>query len=148
MENDDFMNLEGSWIYRSYHNNPDPSTDDRWFIAELLLKQDKDGNLKGKLDSGNPDEVYTIEGKIHNDGTRNNTTRDKCFYINMVATGATEQTKGHEYKYLGRLIPKWSEGRNQRTAFVGTNIRTKFPGNPSQEGIVGCFVVTKKDSMA
>jgi len=62
----------------------------------------------------------------------------------MIATGATNQTAGHEYRYLGRIIPKWQTGKNQRTAFIGTNIRTKYPGNPSQEGVVGCFVATKK----
>jgi hypothetical protein len=147
MQNDNFMNLEGNWVYRSYHNNPDPSKDDRWFIAQLTLKQHEDGTLEGKLDSGNPEEVYDIKGKIHDDGTRNSDTKDKSFYINMVASGATEQTKGHEYKYLGRLIPKWPEGKNQRTAFIGTNIRTKFPGDQSQEGVVGCFIVTKRDSI-
>jgi hypothetical protein len=146
MMNDDVMNIEGKWTYRSYHNLPDPSKDDRWGIYELTLKQDVDGFLEGKLDSGSPEEVYTVQGKIHNDGTRNADSKDKCFNINMIATGATNQTAGHEYRYLGRIIPKWQTGKNQRTAFIGTNIRTKYPGNPSQEGVVGCFVATKKDS--
>jgi hypothetical protein len=147
MKNDDLMNLEGEWTYRSYHNDPDPSKDERWFIAKLTLAQDENGILKGKLDSGNPEEVYVIEGQIHKDGTKNNATDDKCFNIDMIATGATKQTQGHEYNYYGRLIPKWPEGKSQRTAFIGTNIRAKVPDDPSAEGKVGCFIVTKKDPM-
>lgn len=48
------LNLEGHWIYRSYHNNPDPEQDDRWFIADLTLNQSSDVSLTGKLDSGDP----------------------------------------------------------------------------------------------
>src|ERR671922_75493 len=98
MDKNDFFNLEGEWTYRSYHNNPDPSTDDRWGIYTLTLKQDKDGNLEGKLDSGDPEEVYVIRGRINKDGTRNDTTKDKCFSISMIASGATDLTKGHEYR--------------------------------------------------
>jgi hypothetical protein len=143
LSNYKFANLEGKWTYRSYHNNPDSSADDRWGIYSLSLKQDKEGRLSGKLDSGDPSDQYAVEGKLHHEGTHNDPAQDGCFNIQMVSSGSTKQTEGHVYKYQGRLIPKWSEGKNQIPSFVGTVIRTKFPGNPSQEGIVGCFIATK-----
>lgn len=63
----------------------------------------------------------------------------------MEASVATEQTKGHLYKYHALLIPKWPEGKNQIKAFIGTNVRAINPDNPSREGKVGCFIATKTD---
>jgi hypothetical protein len=143
IESKGMTNLNGKWTYRSYHNNPDPSEDDRWGIYELSLEQNGYGILQGKLDSGDPDEVYMIEGNIDNNRSEDYDNHDKCFNIKMSATGSTKQTEGHIYKYQGQLIPRWPEGKNQVTAIIGTVIRTKYPNNPSQEGIVGCFVATK-----
>ena len=133
--------LNGNWTYRSYHNDPDPSADVRWFVASMNLQQSGD-RIVGELDSGNPDYRYEISGRLDGSHVVYDTTPDwweERESIVMKAVGNTAATRGHEYQYVGNVHPAWPEGKDQVLAFAGSMSRVRRPDDPSLEGKVGSF---------
>lgn len=126
------LDLTGMWTYRSFHNDPDPAIDSRWFIAELTLELAKNGSLKGILKAEDPKYQYCIEGWLKDDK------------IELRAVGATPDTQGHEYGYLGYYQCPWPNGKSQVPCFSGSVIRAKRPDDPTKEGKVGSFTAVKK----
>jgi hypothetical protein len=135
--------IEGIWTYRSFHNDPDPKADPRWFVASLQLRQREDGTLHGRLDSGDPDYIYDVDGFLDESPMRYELEPewwDDRLAIVLHARGATAATKGHEYRYAAFYQPRFPDGRAQAKAFVGSVLRFKRPDDHKLEGTVGTFM--------
>lgn len=142
--------LDGVWTYRSFHNDPDPNVDPRWFVASLELRQLPDGTLRGRLDSGDPDYIYEVDGFLDETSVRYETEPnwwDDRLLIIMRARGITTATRGHEYEYAACYQPRFPMGKSQGQAFVGSVLRAKRPDDPNLEGKVGSFVAVWRGSL-
>lgn len=126
------LDLTGVWTYRSFHNDPDPAIDSRWFIAELSLDQAPNGALKGFLKAEDLKYQYGVGGWLKGD------------QIELKAVGTTPDTQGHEYDYRGYYQGLWANGVNQLPCFSGSIIRAKRPDDPTKEGKVGSFTAVKR----
>lgn len=140
----------GTWVYRSYKNDPDPKADTGWFVATMRLTQsvgfNSDGRpsdiVKGELDSGHPDYRYRLTGFID----RNNISyeikpheHDERSILVMKAEGMTEATRGHVYEYRGYYQVPFYNGKEQVPTFSGSMNRATRPDNPDLEGTIGTF---------
>lgn len=142
--------FEGTWVYRSFHNSPDPTEDPRWFVATMRL-QEADGTssggrpsraVRGELDSGHIDYRYRLSGYLDRDNVNYEAKpqgHDERTILVMRAEGMTEATRGHVYEYRGVYQAPWSGGVDQVPTFAGSMIRAVRPDNPSLEGTVGTF---------
>lgn len=128
----------GTWTYRSFYNIPDPvdSFDKiRLFQAELFLEADGADLVRGRLSFG--DDHLDVHGTVRN-GERPS--------IRMRATGIDgTATAGWIYDYVGFLAPHWPDGNRQRSAIVGTVIRTAFHQPNRVAGDSASFVAVSRD---
>ncbi|MDW9670847.1 hypothetical protein GOB27_30435 [Sinorhizobium meliloti] len=122
----------GTWTYRSFVSDPNlntPFEDLEFGRANLVITELTSGkvggtiggtgwslNLDGRIDSGNPEAIrFTGSGPIGGE--------------NWV------------YDYLGFLVPKWPNGVDQRSAIVGTIVRTVPHSNgQAQAGFVAQWI--------
>jgi hypothetical protein len=129
----------GNWTYRSFLNNPDIAVDFsklEFARATLVIDPAAYGVLRGKL-SFDPD-FLSLKGSI---------TYGNPFTVRFQGRGATDATNGWIYDYLGFLVPMWPDGIDQRSAIVGTVIRTVPHSNgQAKAGVVASFVAVKRDA--
>jgi hypothetical protein len=130
--------FSGSWTYRSFLSNPDIKVDfDKleFARADLVLEKAPFGVLRGKLVFG--DDFLTLKGSL---------SYGTPFTARFQGIGATADTKGWIYDYLGFLVPQWPNGVNQRPAIVGTVIRTvDHSDGKAKAGVVASFIAVKQD---
>lgn len=127
----------GSWSYRSYVNDPDLATqpNDLLFgLGTLNLAEDADGNVTGSL--GGTGWSLSLTGKYEAGDPR------------AVRFQGAGDIGGEQwvYDYLGYLVPDWPNGIAQRSAIVGSVIRTVAHSNgQAPAGFVASFVAVKQD---
>jgi hypothetical protein len=129
----------GTWAYRSFLNNPDIKADfNQLEFARAVLVIDKApfGVLRGRLSFG--DDFLALNGSV---------SYGNPFTARFQGRGATSNTKGWIYDYLGFLIPQWPNGVDQRPAFVGTVIRTvPHSDGKAKAGVVASFLAVKQNT--
>jgi hypothetical protein len=142
--------FDGIWTYRSFINDPDSAADVRWFVAEMELRMDPTGKLKGMLRSGDPKYEYRLEGYIDERNVYYELTPDwwdERAIVVLTGIGATPETAGHKYEYRGYLQAQWPTGKGQTKTFSGSMIRAVRPDNPALEGTVGSFTAVFKSAL-
>jgi hypothetical protein len=129
----------GQWTYRSFFNIPDITVGFEkleFARADLQIDQAPPGVLAGKLSFGS--DYLTLKGNV---------TYGNPFTARFQGRGATTDTLGWIYDYLGFLVPAWPDGIDQRPAIVGTVIRTVPHSNgQSKAGQVASFIAVKRDA--
>lgn len=125
--------IEGDWVYRSFHNDPD-------FDAEFNDLAFGKGHMTLNL---NQHEVYgTLGGPGWNLDLAGYYAPDG--EIRFQGTGIISGEQWI-YDYSGTLVMPWPHGIDQRPAIVGSVIRTKEHSNgKSKAGYVGSFVAVRK----
>jgi hypothetical protein len=118
--------LNGSWTYRSLLNGKNVNTDfDSLAFAAATMELNTSGkdSVKGViywfLDSLNTiKQGLVLSGKyFYNDTTT-------CYFMEGIGD-KTLLSEGWQYNYQGYAIPKWPEGVEQATVFVGSVVRVK-----------------------
>ena len=134
--------LTGTWTYRSFINDPDPSlpfNDLEFAVADLSLDDAPFGQLAGRLSFGT--DYLRLKGTI---------TYGNPFTLRFEGVGATPGTieDGHPwvYDYLGFLAPAWPNGIDQRPAIVGTIVRTvAHSQGKAKAGVVASWIALHRD---
>ncbi len=115
----------GKWTYRSLLNSTDVNADfDSLEFAGATIQLANTGtdSLKGQIlwpgDSTGQLNGLNLTGKyFYNDTTL-------CYFLEGIGD-STLGTQGWQYNYQGYLVPKWPEGVDQATVFVGSVARVK-----------------------
>jgi len=139
--------LAGSWLYRSFRNDPiavgDVSTDPSRLVsllfaeAQWLVENAPADQFRGQLRFG-PGEVMDLKGSITADASG-------AVHTHIVGEGrAGTSTAMLFYDYDGWLTQKWPNGVDQRPTIVGSVIRVK-PHDGAPSGYVASFVAVKQD---
>jgi hypothetical protein len=134
--------LLGGWTYRSFINDPDPNTpfnDLQFAVADLTFYRSAFGEVSGKLSFG--DDFLKLKGTI---------TYGNPFSVRFQGVGATpgtiENGQSWVYDYAGFLAPAWPNGIDQRSAIVGTIVRTvPHSGGKAKAGYVASWIALRKD---
>ena len=129
--------IDGKWTYRSFHNNPDLSTEFnklKFSAGHLELVTHPNGSLSGSLgDTGwrlNLKGWYTL-------GTPPT--------VRFQGTGMISDELWI-YDYMGFVTLNWPNGEEQRPAIVGTIVRTKAHSNgASKAGYVASWIAVLAD---
>src|ERR671912_2360461 len=124
----------GRWTYRSYHNEPDPEVSRPLFgIGTLVLDEPDYGRLSGSLGGGGWN--LSLVGGY---------TYGNPFALRFQGSGDNSGERW-VYDYVGYLVPIWPNGVDQRSAIVGSVIRT-VPHNNGQApaGYVASFIAVKQ----
>jgi hypothetical protein len=129
--------LAGKWTYRSFLNDPDinkPFNDLRFAAAVLEFEPADFGTVRGRLWF---DEDYlALKGTV---------TYGHPFALRFQGVGGTKETDGWVYDYQGFLVPTWPNGIDQRTAVVGSVIRTvPHSGGKAKAGFVASFIAVRQ----
>jgi len=129
----------GTWTYRSFLSNPDIQVDfDKLEFARatLAIETAPFGNLRGRLSFD--DDFLALKGSLF---------YGNPFTARFQGTGATPNTQGWVYDYLGFLVPQWPNGIAQRPCIVGTVIRTvPHSDGKAKAGVVASFIAVRRDS--
>lgn len=135
MEN--FAPFDGTWTYRSFHNNPDisvPFNDLRFGAGTLILTHTTSTRVGGSL--GGEGWSLNLQGSA---------AFGNPYSIRFQGIG----TIGGEewiYDYQGYLSPIWPNGIDQRSAIVGTIVRTVPHSNgQSPAGYVASWIAVIND---
>ncbi len=136
--------LVGSWLYRSFHNRPEPVAGDPAAALKLIFGEGDfeivsigANKVTGMLSFGTAF-VLDIEGtyKVSPDRTS----------VDLRLTGkgrAGTKTDGWIYDYIGFSVPTWPNAVDQRGAIVGSVIRTVQHGT-APAGVTASFVMIRK----
>src|SRR5215510_4191933 len=118
----------GSWLYRSFRNDPSPvgdvSEDPSKLVkllfaeADWVVQDTPAGVFKGQLQFG-PDDVMDLNGTITTDAAGT----PRAHIVGQGRPGTS--TAALFYDYDGWLAYKWPNGVDQRAAIVGSVIRVK-----------------------
>lgn len=135
--------LAGTWTYRSFINDPDPSlpfNDLEFAVADLRIDNAPFGRLSGRLSFGS--DYLQLKGSI---------TYGNPFTLRFQGVGATPGTieDGHPwvYDYLGFLAPAWPNGIDQRPAILGTIVRTvPHSQGRAKAGVVASWIALRQDA--
>jgi hypothetical protein len=131
----------GKWTYRSLISNPDVSVEFNklmWGAGEMTIEPAPLGELKGRLAFDK--DVLELRGTV---AYGNATT------VRFQGVGIEGEAKSDNwvYDYLGYLAPMWPNGVNQRSAIVGTIVRTlPHSGGQAKAGVVNCWIAVKQDA--
>ena len=136
------MNADGSpfvgtWTYRSFRNEAEPTDGDPAKVAALLF-----GEAQLTIAEAPPD---AFAGRLEFDGAglelRGSRSYGAPFTARFqgVGDGAAE---GWVYDYVAYLVPRWPNGVGQRPALVGSLIRT-VPHDGAAAGYVASFIAVK-----
>ena len=129
----------GRWTYRSFLSNPDINVDfDKLEFARaaLAIEMAPLGILRGRLSFD--DDFLALKGSV---------SYGNPFTARFQGKGATPNTKGWVYDYLGFLVPEWPDGVDQRPCIVGTVIRTvPHSDGKAKAGVVASFIAVKRDA--
>jgi hypothetical protein len=139
--------LTGSWIYRSFINNPEypylktPPTADRLILQEALVKLDiptdtttLDGRTPVVLGSV-PGGTIELPGGVLNIDLRRIRSAEDPPEFSFSGTGSGGDTSGWEYHYAGHLTHKWPNDASesgvvkQTQALVGSAIILREPAD-------------------
>lgn len=135
--------LNGTWTYRSFRNDPTPVDGDPqkalalfFAEAEFRLQASSDAAFSGVIDWGS--------GGLDLTGTVRPGSADTpvAFAISGIGRPGT-QTDGWEYDYNGCLSYKWPAGDNQVPSLVGSLIRAK-PHDGAPAGYTASFIAVKR----
>jgi|SRR5215469_5528103 hypothetical protein len=129
----------GSWIYRSFYNDPDagkPLKELQLGLGTIVIEEAPMQSLKGTI--GGSDWSLTLKGA-------------RAYGNPMHARFQGVGTVNGErwiYDYEGYLVPDWPNGVDQIAAIVGSVIRTiphsgSEPGTVRPAGVVGSFYAVK-----
>lgn len=134
----------GVWTYRSFINNAEVVGDDAqkalaliFGEGEIVVEDSPPGVFKGRVSFGGD---YQLDLK----GSAGYGTPFAVRFQGVGRTGAP--TEGWVYDYIGYLVPLWPNGIEQKTAIVGSVIRTAPHSNgQAKAGYVASFVAVKRD---
>ena len=141
-----FTELSGEWIYRSFRNITVPAqtlNDILFGEGALSISVGEDGFLQKSELSFGPGYSMIVNGQaiIVSD----NVFSFPPIAIEMKAFGIEgTDAAGWLYEYRGYLVPNWYNRKEQKTAIVGTVIRVVAHGANSPAGYVASFVAVKK----
>jgi hypothetical protein len=142
--------LIGTWTYRSWLDDPmsvDVGTPEQkcdhltkllFAEAELVIEDVSKGQLRGKLRMGELGSL-TLFGSA---------SYGQPFSVRFQGVGkdSGSPSEGWVYDYIGWVIPVWPNGVAQRTAIVGSVVRTVAHSNgQAKAGKVASFIAIKKD---
>ena len=135
--------LLGRWTYRSFLNDPNPNTpfgNLEFAVAEIRFEDAPFGQIVGRLSFG--DDYLALKGTI---------TYGNPFTARFQGVGATpgtiEQGKPWIYDYLGFVAPAWPNGVDQRTAILGTIVRTvSHSQGRAKAGVVASWIAVREDA--
>ena len=134
----------GNWTYRSFINDPDEVGDDGQkalaliFGEGLMTIEDAEfGDFKGVVSFGDQ-YILDLIGWIGYGAP---------FITRFQGVGRQgSQAAGWVYDYIGYLVPNWPNGVDQRTAFVGSVVRTVPHSNgTAKAGYVASVVAVQRD---
>lgn len=130
--------LDGAWTYRSLRNNPAEGLD--WnqhlrFAEGPMQLTIQNGKVSGSLFAGTEFEMK-LKGRI---------TFGNPVTLRFQGRGSGSQSQNWVYDYHGYLAPDWPAGIDQKSAIVGTVIRTEPHGN-APAGYVASFVMVRNDN--
>ncbi len=126
-QNPNIGGLAGTWTYRSFNNNPDPSVDIDSIVfgqGNIVIADAPMGVLMGWI--GGPGWGLDLNGAIGY-GTP--------WTVRFQGRGVN----GGEqwvYDYSGYVVPPWPSGIDQRPAIVGSIVRTVPHTDGSGNGVV------------
>jgi hypothetical protein len=127
----------GSWTYRSFVNNPDPTVDFntiRFGQGELVIEAFAPGGFTGRL-------VFAEGVHLNLTGA---SSFGNPFAVRFQGTGDSGPVAGWIYDYVGYLVPAWPNGVNQRPVIVGAAVRT-VPHDGAPAGFVATWFAVKRD---
>jgi hypothetical protein len=131
------LNLAGAWRYRSFKNEPEhlSSFDDlKYGEGNLEVETSPSGIFTGKLTLETRAEL-TLKGTV--------SYGYPCI-IHFRGTGEENtMSAGWIYDYTGFLAPDWLNGIDQRSAIIGTNIRTA-PHDNQPAGYVASWIAVRQ----
>ena len=133
--------LVGRWTYRSFRNLPDPAVPcdqgaNRLLFGLGLLEIEPfaPGAFSGQL-------IFSETAMLRLTGT---SSVGDPFAARFQGIGEGEDTEGWVYDYVAYLVPDWPNGVEQRSALVGSVVRTvAHGGNPA--GVVASWIAVKRD---
>jgi hypothetical protein len=140
--------LTGTWIYRSFRNDPNKVKDLNTLLvgeAEVTFEAYAEaGQVRGQMAfrSDPPDKNdarLELFGSVQNGNP---------FSIHILDTGVPgTEAEGWLYEQVGYYIPAWPSGIDQRPAIVGMVTRRVPHGDPKVHpaGFVGSFIAVKRD---
>jgi hypothetical protein len=132
--------LVGKWTYRSFLNDPDPTTsfnDLKFGLGTIKIAAAPMNEFKGTI--GGPGWQLQLNGSI---------TYGNPFTVRFQGKGVVG---GEEwvYDYVGYVIRPWPNGVDQRMAMAGSIVRTvphsSGGGGTSPAGVVCSWVAVKQD---
>lgn len=128
----------GTWTYRSFINDADISTafnDLEFGRGELVIDPFMPGSFSGRLIFGD-----TYQFKLYGASAFGNP-----YVVRFQGTGDAVDSQGQIYDYTGYLIPIWPSGVDQRTAIIGTVVRTvPHDGGSAPAGVVASWIAMKR----
>lgn len=133
----------GTWTYRSFVNNPEPTNGDPHKLQALLfaegqwIVEDTPGTgLIGTLSFG-ADAVMDLKGTVLP------AQPGLPARLHVVGSGRPgTSTEHYFYDYDGALTEHWPNGVGQIAAFTGSVIRVQ-PHNGEAAGLVASFITVK-----
>ena len=131
--------LVGHWTYRSFINDPDISKDFNnieFGRGELVIADFVPGSFNGRLILGD-----TYQFKLSGSSSFGNPLT-----VRFQGVGDAADSQGHVYDYVGYLVPIWPNGIDQRSALVGSIVRTvPHNGDRAKAGVVASWIAMKRD---
>ena len=135
--------IAGTWMYRSYVNNPNPVGGDPQRAVKNIfgegvftLATPTPAALTGTLDMGGGF-VLDLSGKI-------STPAGGPTTVQMAGLGrAGTGTDGWEYDYYGWPAYMWPAGVNQVPSLIGTVLRAK-PHDGGAAGVTASFIAVRR----
>ena len=132
--------LVGKWTYRSFLNDPDPSTpfnDLEFGLGTIEVLPSAMNEFRGTI--GGPGWQLQLKGS---------TTYGNPFTVRFQGKGVVG---GEEwvYDYIGYVIRPWPNGVDQRMAMVGSIVRTlphsSGSGGTAPAGVVCSWIAVRQD---
>ncbi len=138
--------LTGTWMYRSFQNNPTFRFDEcqtcedvrRELIfgeADLVVEDFAPGDFSGRLIFEPGSEMALVGASSFGNP----------FTIRFQGRGASPGIEDFVYDYVGYLVPVWPNGVKQRPAIVGSIVRTEPHGGGAKAGEVASWIAVKRE---
>jgi hypothetical protein len=142
--------LTGTWVYRSFYNNPDYAPDFnkiRLAEAELTFEAYADvGQVRGQM-TFRSDPPEPTDARLIINGSVQIGNPNSIHVLGLGVPGT--EAEGWQYEQVGYLVPKWPSGIDQRPAIVGMVTRrvphSDGAGGTRPSGFVGSFIAVKRD---
>lgn len=133
--------LDGAWHYRSFFDEPKHVRDLNSLLfgeADFVLQESPPGVLRGSADFGGGN-TMALQGLV---------TRGSWLTVRFRGVGTGPNNKDWNYEYVAVLVPRWSNGLDQRAALVGSVVRAAphsngADGGTAPAGRVASFIAIK-----